>query len=245
MKKVQFALVDPDEWRRRSVTKADGKVAKRDGIWIPGVETVDEDGRTIYGNLMDPRLGTIFDGSPCETCSEGKTDCPGHWGHIELARPVLHPEFIKVVMDVLTCICTNCGKLRLNPDRAKPKADHMEMKRLLATPVKSREQRLSRVKALCEKAKKCDHCGNFLPKFTRNPANPLQVLEQRREVDDNDNQREKDKTSVSGEDVKKWFGKMSRHTRRQLGFNNERHGQVSEFVSDRKSAGVWHTSGLW
>ena len=223
--KVQFALVDPDEWRQRSVTKADKTRAKKDGIWIPGVEEFDEEGNTIYGNLNDPRLGTIFDGRPCETCSEGKTDCPGHWGHIELERAILHPEFIKVIMDILTCICTKCSKLRLNPNHEKPKADHQVLKRLLDSPVKSREQRLFRLKALCEKAKKCDHCGHFLPKFSRNPANPLQILEQRREVDDNDHARDRDKTSMSGEDCRKVFSKISRHTRRQLGFNNERHGK--------------------
>jgi DNA-directed RNA polymerase beta' subunit len=27
----------------------------------------------------------------CETCGEGMSECPGHFGHIELARPIYHP----------------------------------------------------------------------------------------------------------------------------------------------------------
>lgn len=43
------------------------------------------------GGLMDPRLGTIDRNFKCQTCGEGMSECPGHFGHIELARPVFHP----------------------------------------------------------------------------------------------------------------------------------------------------------
>lgn len=39
---------------------------------------------------MDPRLGTIDRNFKCQTCGEGMSECPGHFGHIELARPVFH-----------------------------------------------------------------------------------------------------------------------------------------------------------
>lgn len=42
------------------------------------------------GGLMDPRLGTIDRNFKCQTCGEGMSECPGHFGHIELARPVFH-----------------------------------------------------------------------------------------------------------------------------------------------------------
>ena len=40
---------------------------------------------------MDPRMGTIDRNFKCQTCGEGMSECPGHFGHIELARPVFHP----------------------------------------------------------------------------------------------------------------------------------------------------------
>ena len=43
------------------------------------------------GGLMDPRMGTIDRNWKCQTCGEGMAECPGHFGHIELARPVFHP----------------------------------------------------------------------------------------------------------------------------------------------------------
>lgn len=38
----------------------------------------------------DPRLGTLDRQYYCETCEEGQKECPGHFGHIELATPVYH-----------------------------------------------------------------------------------------------------------------------------------------------------------
>lgn len=38
----------------------------------------------------DPRLGTLDRQYYCETCEEGQKECPGHYGHIELATPVYH-----------------------------------------------------------------------------------------------------------------------------------------------------------
>ena len=43
------------------------------------------------GGLMDPCMGTIDRNFKCQTCGEGTSDCPGHFGRIEVASPVLHP----------------------------------------------------------------------------------------------------------------------------------------------------------
>ena len=55
-------------------------------------EVIDETTRRAkVGGLMDPRMGTIDRNFKCQTCGEGMSECPGHFGHIELARPVFHP----------------------------------------------------------------------------------------------------------------------------------------------------------
>ena len=78
---------------------------------------------------MDPRMGTIDRNFKCQTCGESMSECPGHFGHIELARPVFHPGascayhlfrscqfsclgFIVKVKKILESICVNCGKLK-------------------------------------------------------------------------------------------------------------------------------------
>ncbi|EIN13283.1 beta and beta-prime subunits of DNA dependent RNA-polymerase [Punctularia strigosozonata HHB-11173 SS5] len=98
---VQFGILSPEEIKAYSVAK----------IEFP--EVMDETThKPKMGGLMDPRMGTIDRNFKCQTCGEGMSECPGHFGHIELARPVFHPGFIVKVKKILECICVNCGKLK-------------------------------------------------------------------------------------------------------------------------------------
>ena len=42
------------------------------------------------GGLMDARMGTVDRNLRCLTCDGNMNECPGHFGHIELAKPVYH-----------------------------------------------------------------------------------------------------------------------------------------------------------
>ena len=50
-------------------------------------------------------------------------DCPGHFGHIELARPVFHVGFFNKTLRILRCICFYCSKLLV--DKHNPKMAHI------------------------------------------------------------------------------------------------------------------------
>jgi DNA-directed RNA polymerase II subunit RPB1 len=60
---------------------------------IEHYETMDND-RPKHGGLLDPRMGTVDRNYKCQTCGESMTDCPGHFGHIELCKPVFHPGMV-------------------------------------------------------------------------------------------------------------------------------------------------------
>ncbi|KAB0401776.1 hypothetical protein E2I00_019989 [Balaenoptera physalus] len=92
IKRVQFGVLSPDELKRMSVTEG--------GIKYP--ETT-EGGRPKLGGLMDPRQGVIERTGRCQTCAGNMTECPGHFGHIELAKPVFHVGFLVKTMKVLRC----------------------------------------------------------------------------------------------------------------------------------------------
>jgi DNA-directed RNA polymerase II subunit RPB1 len=47
-----------------------------------------ENGRPKMEGLLDPRMGTVDRNQRCLTCNENMNDCPGHFGHIELERPM-------------------------------------------------------------------------------------------------------------------------------------------------------------
>lgn len=140
VKEVQFGILSPEEIVRviflsisfpriinRFIPQKAYSVAK-----IEHPEVMDEaTHKPKLGGLMDPRMGTIDRNFKCQTCGEGMSECPGHFGHIELARPVFHPGsspsvirmhlmhvefptkgFIVKVKKILECICVNCGKIK-------------------------------------------------------------------------------------------------------------------------------------
>lgn len=79
IREVQFGLLSPEEIKNMSVAS------------IEYPETMDESGhKPRIGGLADPRLGSIDRGYKCATCDEQMNECPGHFGHIELAVPVFH-----------------------------------------------------------------------------------------------------------------------------------------------------------
>lgn len=101
IKEVQFGILSPEEIKAYSVAK----------IEFP--EVMDESGqKQKMGGLMDPRMGTIDRNFKCQTCGESMSECPGHFGHIELARPVFHIGFLTKVKKILECVCVNCGRLK-------------------------------------------------------------------------------------------------------------------------------------
>jgi DNA-directed RNA polymerase II subunit RPB1 len=74
-------------------------------------ETMEGD-RPKLGGLLDPRMGTIDRNFKCSTCGENMTDCPGHFAHIELCKPVFHPGLVKKVKKILESVCYHCSKLK-------------------------------------------------------------------------------------------------------------------------------------
>jgi DNA-directed RNA polymerase subunit A' len=100
---IYFSLLSPNEIRKMSATK------------VITADTYDEDGFPIAMGLMDPRMGVIEPGLRCKTCGQrvGKDKCPGHFGHIDLAMPVIHVGHIKIIRDCLRSTCRECGHLLL------------------------------------------------------------------------------------------------------------------------------------
>jgi len=96
---IQFGLLGPQEIRSMSATK------------IITADTYDDDGFPIEMGLMDPRLGVIEPGLRCKTCGNTVGDCPGHFGHIDLAMPVIHVGYNWMIRNLLRSTCRNCGRI--------------------------------------------------------------------------------------------------------------------------------------
>jgi DNA-directed RNA polymerase subunit A' len=102
--RIEFGLLSPKEIRQMSVRKI---------IWA---DTYDDDGFPYPQGLMDLHLGVIDPGLRCKTCSQKAGECPGHFGHIELAKPVIHVGYTRLIRKLLRVTCRECGHLLLSPE---------------------------------------------------------------------------------------------------------------------------------
>ncbi|KAJ6774697.1 DNA-DIRECTED RNA polymerase SUBUNIT [Salix purpurea] len=131
---VQFGILSPDEIRQMSV------------IQIEHSETT-ERGKPKLGGLSDPRLGTIDRKMKCETCTANMAECPGHFGHLELAKPMFHIGFMKTVLSIMRCVCFNCSKIL---------ADEEDHKFKQALKIKNPKSRLKKILDACKNKTKCE-----------------------------------------------------------------------------------------
>ncbi|GJY42852.1 DNA-directed RNA polymerase II subunit 1 [Tanacetum coccineum] len=63
-------------------------------VHIKHGETIERQKPKI-ARLSDPRLGVIDRKMKCETCMANMAECSGHFGHLELAKPMFHIRFMK------------------------------------------------------------------------------------------------------------------------------------------------------
>ncbi|GAB6021132.1 DNA-directed RNA polymerase II subunit RPB1 [Chamberlinius hualienensis] len=161
VRRVQFGILSPDEIKRMSVTE--------NGIKFPEIY---EGGRPKQGGLMDPRQGVIDRVSRCQTCAGNMTECPGHFGHIELAKPVFHVGFLNKTIKVLRCVCFYCSKLLVSPNNPK-------IKEILNKSKGQPRKRLAHVYELCKGKNICEG-GDEMDMASNqegggDPDNPKQV----------------------------------------------------------------------
>lgn len=119
-------------------------------IYTPN--TYDDDGYPIEGGLMDPRLGVIDPGIRCKTCGGRLGECQGHFGHIELTRPVIHVGYAKEVYLLLRATCRACSRLLISDDEFA-KYNIEELTQANFTRIWENAVKVS------DTQKKCPHCG--------------------------------------------------------------------------------------
>ena len=143
---IEFKMLSPDTIKKMAVVK------------VVTPELYDADGYPIDNSLMDLKMGVIDPGLRCRTCGAKVRDCPGHFGYIDLARPIFHIRYMPLIYAFLKSTCDQCGRILLSD-----KDIEKWMEKLKEAQIKKGEiGRKSVIKALLNKtkvAKKCPHCG--------------------------------------------------------------------------------------
>lgn len=136
---IQFGILSPEEIRNSSVAEITSK-----DTYV--------NNKPVIGGIFDPRMGVGDPGLICPTDGHDYMQCPGYFGHIELAKPVFYIQYLNTVIKILRCICFKCSKLLINKEKYK---HVLEM---------NNEHRWKFIFALASKVKRCgentdDGCG--------------------------------------------------------------------------------------
>ena len=103
IEKIEFGIVNPDLIKNMALAK------------ITKTELYDQEGYPVEGGLMDPRLGVVDPGVRCRTCGGSVGECQGHFGFMELTKPVVHVHYAKILFGLLKVLCKNCSRVLIDP----------------------------------------------------------------------------------------------------------------------------------
>jgi DNA-directed RNA polymerase subunit A' len=145
VKAISFGLLSPH------------MIKKMASVKVVTPELYDKEGYPVDGGLMDIHLGVIDPGLKCKTCGSKIKECLGHFGYIELARPIIHVKFVGVIYNLLRSTCRDCGRVLL-PENKIPKItkDLEEAEREKA--IENRRHELASMITKLKSVTKCPHC---------------------------------------------------------------------------------------
>jgi DNA-directed RNA polymerase subunit A' len=150
---IRFTTISPQMIKKMSVAR----------LIVP--DTYNDEGYPIDGGLVDQRLGVIDPGLRCKTCGGRVKTCPGHFGHIELVRPVVHPEFAKTIYSLLQSTCYNCHRVLLTGQQSddiksaiKSIVVEEDTNNTVLTNMEEEDNRIMLLKKL-KSVKKCPFCN--------------------------------------------------------------------------------------
>ncbi len=138
---IEFGLMSPEMIRKLSQVR------------VVTPDTYDEDGYPIEGGLMDLHMGVIDPGLRCKTCGGNIATCPGHFGHIELVRPVIHVAYVKMIYMLLKVTCSKCGRLLIPPEELE------EYKKIITGEKELDEDTALEIIERAKKVHTCPHCN--------------------------------------------------------------------------------------
>jgi len=173
---LKFGILSPDVVRKMSV------------IEVKTHDLYDKDGYPIEGGIMDPHLGVVEKGRKCKTCGNSVERCHGHFGHLELVRPVIHAGYYKKVEQLIFSTCKGCGRSLLTSEELAT-----------AKRIKEIEIRSKYILAKANGKKTCPYCGETKLTYRLDPPTNFYIV--------NEGAEEELKRLYPTE-IREWFEKL-------------------------------------
>ena len=194
---VQFGIANPENILKRSVVEVT-------------TDKTYQGNQPIPNGVFDARFGVIENGKVCPTCKQTNQFCPGHFGHIRLARPVYLYQFFDMIANLANVICLNCSK---------PLADESDLNALKSTGLaRFKEVRDLRPTPRRGSPFECQHCQTPIFKKVAKVIGKAATLEGQVHTDD---ETEVEPTTLQVEMILRAFQRMTNEDCQLVGLNPE------------------------
>jgi DNA-directed RNA polymerase beta' subunit len=112
--------------------------------------------KSLFGEgcIYDERMGPVDNTKSCGTCQQNYMVCQGHFGHVLLQEPILHPMLLEEIVNYLRILCMDCHRVILS-------MDHLKILR-----VYQKKGNFKMISILAKKFPICVHCKHNQPMYT-------------------------------------------------------------------------------
>lgn len=207
---IQFSVLGPDEIIKRSVVE----VNRTDTY--AGSDP-------IIGGLFDSRMGVLEHNRVCSTCEQKNIFCPGHFGHIVLAKPVFHAMFFDIVRKILKCVCYRCSKILISPQTTNKDLKN-DIQRIMM--IKNNQKRWDAYFKLCNTSTKIKSCGddgsigcNAKQPSRYNKEGAMKIIAEWKDKTLTDEANKLTNVEFTPEDIYRIFKRISDEEMEIMGFN--------------------------
>ena len=210
VKGIQFSVLGPDE------------IIARSTVEVNRTDTY-AGNEPVVGGLFDARMGVLEHNKVCSTCEQKNVFCPGHFGHIKLAKPVFHAMFFDITRKILKCVCYRCSKILISSNASNPdtKADIQKIMN-----IKDNQSRWNAYFKLCSTNTKIKCCGDdgSIGCSARQPSKynkdgPMKIMAEWKDKNEKTEDASKTLLEFTAEDVLRIFKRISEEDMELMGFN--------------------------
>jgi DNA-directed RNA polymerase beta' subunit len=211
VKGIQFSVLGP------------GEIIARSAVEVIRTDTYTGN-EPVVGGLFDSRMGILEHNKVCSTCEQKNIFCPGHFGHIVLAKPVFHAMFFDITRKILRCVCHRCSKILISPNTTNPELKN-DIQKIMS--IKDNQMRWNAYFKLCSTSTKIKLCGddgtigcNAKQPSKYNKDGPMKILAEWKEKNEKaEDAAPKTTLEFTAEDVLRIFKRISEADMELMGFN--------------------------
>ena len=158
VKNVQFGILSPERILKQSVCEITKSYRHQDDITS----------NNKYGTLHDPRMGTNDRAIKNPLSKLTVKYDPGHFGHINLPKPIMPVHFMEFIIKVLNAVCFRCSAIRIE----KTEKQINEIKK------RKRQKRMEYIDPIVKRQKVCPICKADLPgvREMKNAISSIEVV---------------------------------------------------------------------